>query len=89
MVEFASKCLTCQQVKIEYPKTDVPSEKTIQTLEEKLGACALDWKSGWETHLTLVEFAYNNSWHASIRMVLYEKLYRQCCHSVAEVCTRS
>lgn len=50
------------------PQTDGQSERTIQTLEDMLRACALDWTGSWDEHLPLVEFAYNNSYHASIGM---------------------
>ena len=56
-------------------QTDGQSERTIQVLEDMLRACFLDRKGGWEEHLPLVEFAYNNSYHASIRMEPYEALY--------------
>ena len=51
------------------------SERTIQILENMLRACVLDLKGSWEKHLPLVEFAYNNSYQASIQMVPYEALY--------------
>ncbi|XP_028104578.1 uncharacterized protein LOC114300962 [Camellia sinensis] len=35
----------------------------------------------WETHLPLVEFAYNNSYHSSIGMAPYEALYGRPCRS--------
>ena len=44
-------------------------------LEDMLRACFLDLKGSWEEHLPLVEFAYNNSYQASIQMVPYEALY--------------
>ena len=44
-------------------------------------ACVLDLKGSWEEHLPLVEFAYNNSYQASIQMVPYEALYGRPCHS--------
>jgi hypothetical protein len=40
-----------------------------------LRACMLSWKGNWEDHLALAEFAYNNSYHASIKMAPYEYLY--------------
>ena len=49
-----------------HPQMDDQSEKTIQTLEDMLRACILDLKGSWEGHLPLVEFAYNNSYQASI-----------------------
>ena len=51
-----------------HPQTDGQSERTIQTLEDMLRACVLDWGDSWEKHLPLVEFAYNNSFHSSICM---------------------
>ncbi|GJS61656.1 retrotransposon protein, putative, ty3-gypsy subclass [Tanacetum coccineum] len=50
-----------------HPQTDGQSERTIQTLEDMLRACALEWTGCWDEYLCLVEFAYNNSWHASIK----------------------
>ena len=46
----------------------------IQTLEDMLRTCILEWKGDWERQLPLVEFAYNNSFHASIGMA-HLKLY--------------
>ena len=40
-----------------------------------LRACVLDLKGSWDEHLPLVEFAYNNSYQASIQMAPYEALY--------------
>ena len=50
-------------------------------LEDTLRACVLDHKGSWEEHLPLVEFAYNNSYQASIRMAPYEALYGRPCRS--------
>ncbi|GJT11428.1 putative reverse transcriptase domain-containing protein [Tanacetum coccineum] len=47
-----------------HPETDGQSERTIQTLEDMLRACVIDFGKGWEKHLPLVEFSYNNSYHA-------------------------
>ena len=47
------------------------------TLEDMLRACALDFKRSWDDHLPLIEYAYNNSYHSSIRMAPYEALYGQ------------
>ena len=64
-----------------HPQTDGQSERTIQTLEDMLSACALDFKGSWASHLPLVEFVYNNSYHSSIRAVHYEALYERKCRS--------
>ncbi|GKG09605.1 putative reverse transcriptase domain-containing protein [Tanacetum coccineum] len=50
-----------------HPQTDGQSERTIQTLEDLFRACVIDFGKGWERHLPLVEFSYNNSYHASIK----------------------
>ena len=65
-----------------HPQTDGQSERTIQVLEDMLGACVLDHKGSWEEHLPLVEFAYNNSYHVSIQMAPYKALYRRPCRSL-------
>nr|GFA52515.1 reverse transcriptase domain-containing protein [Tanacetum cinerariifolium] len=52
-----------------HPETDGQSERTIQTLEDMLRACAIDFRKGWVNHLPLVEFSYSNSYHASIKAV--------------------
>ena len=53
----------------------------IQVLEDMLRKCVLDHKGSWEEHLPLVEFAYNNSYQASIQMAPYEALYGRPCRS--------
>ncbi|GJW81330.1 putative reverse transcriptase domain-containing protein [Tanacetum coccineum] len=64
-----------------HPQTDGQSERTIQTLEDMLRACAIDFGKGWVNHLPLVEFSYNNSYHASIKAAPFEALYGRKCHS--------
>nr|KAJ0200734.1 hypothetical protein LSAT_V11C600310350 [Lactuca sativa] len=49
-----------------HPQTDGQCERTIQTLEDMLRACVLDFGGSWDTYLPLAEFSYNNSYHASI-----------------------
>ncbi|GJW98256.1 putative reverse transcriptase domain-containing protein [Tanacetum coccineum] len=58
-----------------HPETDGQSERTIQTLEDMLRACVIDFGSSWDRHLPLVEFSYNNSYHASIKAAPFEALY--------------
>ncbi|GJR85297.1 putative reverse transcriptase domain-containing protein [Tanacetum coccineum] len=57
------------------PQTDGQSERTIQTLEDRLRACVIDFGGSWDVHLPLAEFSYNNSYHTSIRCALFEALY--------------
>ncbi|GJS49384.1 putative reverse transcriptase domain-containing protein, partial [Tanacetum coccineum] len=58
-----------------------PGERTIQTLEDMLHACMIDFRKGWVNHLPLVEFSYNNSYHASIKVAPFEALYGRKCRS--------
>ena len=62
-------------------QTDGQSERTIQILEDMLRACMMDFSGSWEDHLHLVEFAYNNSYQASIGMAPYAALYGRRCRS--------
>nr|GFA47691.1 putative nucleotidyltransferase, ribonuclease H [Tanacetum cinerariifolium] len=64
------------------PQTDGQSERTIQTLKDMLRSCALEWTGNWDDYICLVEFAYNNSWHASIKCVPFEMLYGRKCHAL-------
>ncbi|GKE07605.1 putative reverse transcriptase domain-containing protein [Tanacetum coccineum] len=64
-----------------HPETDGQSERTIQTLEDMLRACVIDFGKGWEIHLPLVEFSYNNNYHASIKAAPFEALYGRKCRS--------
>ncbi|GJX53224.1 putative reverse transcriptase domain-containing protein [Tanacetum coccineum] len=72
----SNKCLTCAKVKAEH---QTPS-RLLQQPEIPV------WK--WEMitmdfdrHLLLVEFSYNNSYHASIKAAPYEALYGRKCRS--------
>nr|GFC36134.1 putative reverse transcriptase domain-containing protein [Tanacetum cinerariifolium] len=87
---YVSKCLTCAKnalgtrldMSIAYhPETNGQSERTIQTLEDMLCACAIDFGKGWVNHLPLVKFSYNNSYHTSIKAVSFEALYDRKCRS--------
>nr|GFA61097.1 putative reverse transcriptase domain-containing protein [Tanacetum cinerariifolium] len=62
-----------------HPETDGQSERTIQKLEDMLRACVMDFSGSWDTHLPLVEFSYNNSYHKSIKCAPFEALYGRKC----------
>ncbi|KAI3799955.1 hypothetical protein L1987_35261 [Smallanthus sonchifolius] len=64
-----------------HPQTDGQSERTIQTLEDMLCACVIDFGGNWDTHLPLAEFSYNNSYHTSIKAAPFEALYGRKCRS--------
>ena len=46
-----------------------------------LQACVLEFKDSWIKHLSLIEFAYNNSYQANIDMAPYEALYGRKCRT--------
>ncbi|GJW82216.1 putative nucleotidyltransferase, ribonuclease H [Tanacetum coccineum] len=64
-----------------HPQTNGQSERIIQTLEDMLRACVIDFGGSWDIHLPLAEFSYNNSYHSSIRCALFEALYGRKCSS--------
>ena len=64
-----------------HPHTDSQSERTIQTLEDMLRACVIEFKGSWDTHLSLMEFTYNNSYQSSIGMAPFEALYSRKCRT--------
>ncbi|GKD58735.1 putative reverse transcriptase domain-containing protein [Tanacetum coccineum] len=67
-----------------HPQTDGQSERTIQILEDMLRACVLDFRKGWDRHLPLVEFLYNNSYPTRIKAAPIEALYGQIIHETTE-----
>nr|GEV30325.1 putative reverse transcriptase domain-containing protein [Tanacetum cinerariifolium] len=64
-----------------HPEMDSQRERTIQTLEDMLRACVIDFRGSWDQHLPLVEFSYNNNYHASIKAAPFEALYERKCRS--------
>jgi hypothetical protein len=52
-------------------------ERTIQTLEDLLRSCVLEFGGNWVDLLPLVEFTYNNSHQTIIGMSPYEALYEE------------
>nr|GEY93321.1 reverse transcriptase domain-containing protein [Tanacetum cinerariifolium] len=62
-----------------HPKIDGQSKRTIQTLEDMLKACVIDFRGSWDRHLPLVEFSYNNSYHISMKAAPFEALYGRKC----------
>jgi len=62
-----------------HPQTDEQSERTIQSLEDLLRTCVLDRLGNWDEILPLVEFTYNNSYQASIRMDPFKELFGRKC----------
>ncbi|WRX18227.1 Integrase [Theobroma cacao] len=66
------------------PQTNGQSEHKIQMLEDMLRSIMLDFGITWDNKSSLVEFAYNNSYQASIGMAPFEALYEKKCRSPVE-----
>jgi len=64
-----------------HPQTDGQSERTIHSLEDLLRVCVLEQGGAWDSHLSLIEFTYNNSYHLSIGMAPFEALYCRRCRT--------
>jgi hypothetical protein len=62
-----------------HPETDGQTERMNQTLEDMLHMCVMDPQKRWEEFLSLVEFAYNNSYQSTIKMASLEFLYGRPC----------
>ncbi|GKC98275.1 putative reverse transcriptase domain-containing protein [Tanacetum coccineum] len=62
-------------------QNDGQSERTIPTLEDMLRGCAIGFGGNWDTHLPLVEFSYNNSYHLSVKCAPFEALYGRKCRT--------
>ncbi|TYK05232.1 pol protein [Cucumis melo var. makuwa] len=65
-----------------HPQTDGQTERLNQVLEGMLRACVLEFSGSWDSHLYLMEFAYNNSYQATNGMAPFEALYGKCCRSL-------
>ena len=65
-----------------HPQTEGQSERTIQTLEDMLIACVIEFKGSWDKYLSLMEFTYNNSYQSSISIAPFEALYGRNCRTL-------
>ncbi|GJR31661.1 putative reverse transcriptase domain-containing protein [Tanacetum coccineum] len=63
-----------------HPQIDGQSKRTIQTLKDMLRACVIDFGNGWDRHLPLFKFSYNNSYHPTFKAAPFEALYGRKCH---------
>ena len=64
-----------------HPQTDGQTERVNQVLEDMLRACVLTYGTSWEESLPYAEFAYNNSYQASLQMAPFEALYGRRCRT--------
>jgi hypothetical protein len=58
-----------------HPQTDGQTERVNQIVEDMLRACVIHFDKSWDKGLALAEFAYNNSYQASLKMAPFEALY--------------
>ena len=63
------------------PQTDIQTERMNKVLKNMLRACVLEFSGSWDSHLHLREFAYNNSFQATIGVAQFEALYGKCCRT--------
>jgi hypothetical protein len=64
-----------------HPQTDGQTDRVNQILEDMLRACAINCGKNWDKYLSLVEFAYNNSYQSSLKMAPFEALYGRRCRT--------
>ena len=64
-----------------HPQTDGQTKRVNQVIEDMLRMYVIDRPSKWEDYLCLVEFAYNNGYHASLKMSPFEALYGRRCRT--------
>nr|GEX88318.1 putative reverse transcriptase domain-containing protein [Tanacetum cinerariifolium] len=91
---YIGQCLTCAKVLglspkgpgdsigLKYrlpPRNGWAKRKNYLNIRRHASACVIDFGSSWDKHMPLVEFSYNNSYHASIKAASFEALYGQKC----------
>ena len=64
-----------------HPESDGQTERVNRVIEDMLRMYVMDKPSKWEDYLHLVEFAYNNGYHASLKMSPFEALYGRKCNT--------
>jgi hypothetical protein len=65
-----------------HPQTDGQTERVNQIVEDMLRACVIHFDKAWDKCLALAEFAYNNSYQASLKMAPFEALYERRCRTL-------
>jgi hypothetical protein len=61
-----------------HSQTDGQTERVNQIVEDMLRACVIHFDKSWDKCLALAEFAYNNSYQASLKMAPFEAMYGRC-----------
>jgi hypothetical protein len=65
-----------------HPQTYGQTERVNKIIEDMLRMYVMDKPSKWEDYLHLVEFAYNNWYRDSLRMIPFEALYGRKCDTL-------
>ncbi|GJY07863.1 putative reverse transcriptase domain-containing protein [Tanacetum coccineum] len=73
--------LTRQYLKEVVSRHGVPVSIIYDRDKDMLRACVMDFRKGWDKHLSLMEFSYNNNYHTSIKVAPFEALYGRKCRS--------
>jgi hypothetical protein len=60
---------------------DDQNERVNHILKDMLRACVLEHQGSWGHNLPWAEFSYNNSYQESLKMALFEVLYRCRCRT--------
>jgi hypothetical protein len=64
-----------------HPESEGQTERVNNVIEYMLIMYVMDKPSRWEDYLYLVEFAYYNGYHASLKMIPFEALYGRKCNT--------
>ncbi|KAA0039194.1 pol protein [Cucumis melo var. makuwa] len=83
ILERTSTCIR-HKVRLQHSFSSVDrwaNRELNKILEDMLRSCVLEFSGSWDSHLHLMEFAYNNNYQATIGMAPFEALYGKCCRS--------
>jgi hypothetical protein len=64
-----------------HPETDGKTKRVNQVIEDMIRMYVMDKSMQWEKYLHLVEFAYNNGYQASLKMIPFEAIYGKRCNT--------
>nr|GEY30122.1 hypothetical protein [Tanacetum cinerariifolium] len=85
LVELYLKEIVCRDsIGLKYhlpPRNGWAMRYNYLNVRRHASACVIDFESSWNKHLPLVEFSYNNGYHASIKAAPFKALYRRKCRS--------
>jgi hypothetical protein len=65
-----------------HPQSNGKTKRSNQVIENMLRMCVMDKPSKWKDYLNLVDFAYNNGYQVSLKMIPFETLYGRKCNTL-------